>query len=537
MNQFSEYLGRALCIVQLSRSRANSIVLWSNGVARAVIFTPDSLRERHTILERPLRILFVTSEMTPLVSTGGLAEVAAALPRALRSLGHDVRVAMPGYQQIAAEHRGEQYCLCQADYEDRTVHGALRQAIVPDTDIPLYLVEHEGYFGREAPYGTGAYEYDDNAERFCFFCLALLHAIPQTGWKPDVVHCHDWHTAPIPTHLKTRYSDDAYWGDVATLFTIHNLAYQGRYDVSLYGRTGFAPELFHVNALEYEGDMNLMKGALAFSDKLNTVSPRYAREIQTIEYGAGLHGMLSTRSADLHGILNGVDYTVWNPATDTHIATNYDESNLAGKDVCKQELQKLFGVPVCDVPVIGIVSRLHWQKGIDLLVEALPDMLEQELQLLILGTGDPEIETRLSEATKRFKGKLGVYIGFDTTRSHAIQAGSDFFLMPSRYEPCGLGQLYAMAYGTIPVVRRTGGLVDSVHHYQPLFDDNAEATGISFLPMTHQALTRSVKNTLAVYEDKTLFQQLRLHSMKQRYSWERASHEYVDLYNMAINKE
>lgn len=219
-------------------------------------------------MEKPLRILFATSEMTPLVSTGGLAEIAAALPRALFAQGHDVRIVMPCYGQIPEEHRGEQYCLCEAEYSDRTEHGALRQGVVPGTEIPLYLVEHEGYFGRETPYGTGAYEYGDNAERFCFFCLALLHAIPQTGWKPDVVHCHDWHTAPIPTHLNARGQDDAYWADVKTLFTIHNLAYQGRYDASLFKRTGFPPELFHVDALEYEGDMNLMKGALAFADKL-----------------------------------------------------------------------------------------------------------------------------------------------------------------------------------------------------------------------------------------------------------------------------
>ncbi|MCK5862558.1 MAG: glycogen synthase GlgA [Candidatus Hydrogenedentes bacterium] len=488
-------------------------------------------------MEKTLRILFVTSELTPLVSTGGLAEVAAALPRALHAQGHDVRVAMPCYQQISEAYRGEQYCLCQADYDDRTVHGALRCSVIPDTDIPLYLVEHEGYFGREAPYGTGAYEYEDNAERFCFFCLALLHAIPQTGWKPDIIHCHDWHTAAIPTHLKTRYRDDPYWGTVKTLFTIHNLAYQGRYDASLYGHTGFPRELFHTDALKYKGDMNLMKGALTFSDKLSTVSPRYAQEIQTLEYGAGLHDVLSTRSTDLHGILNGVDYDIWNPKIDPHIAANYDQSNLRGKDICKATLQKMFGLPVADVPLFGIVSRLHWQKGIDLLVTALKDFMQNDLQLIILGTGDPTLEDKLRSETKKFPEKLGVYIGFDSPRSHAVQAGSDFFLMPSRYEPCGLGQLYAMAYGSIPLVRRTGGLVDSVHHYHPLFENSTEATGIAFLPMTHQALTRSIQEAVTIYKNKTLFQQLRSNGMKQRYSWKRASNEYIALYNTALGRE
>lgn len=474
--------------------------------------------------------------MTPLVSTGGLAEVAAALPRALHAQGHDVRIAMPCYRQIPVHHRGEQYCLCQADYCDRIVHGALRWSTAPGTDIPLYLVEHEGYFGREAPYGTGAYEYDDNAERFCFFCLALLHAIPQTGWRPDIVHCHDWHTAPIPVHLKTRYNEDPYWKGVKTLFTIHNLAYQGRYHADLYGRTGFSPELFHMNALEYEGDMNLMKGALAFADKLTTVSPRYAREIQTIEYGAGLHGMLSTRKDDLHGILNGVDYDLWNPSKDSHIEAPYDANDLSGKRICRQALQAKFGLLERDVPVFGIVSRLHWQKGIDLLEAALYDIMQHDLQLVVLGTGDPKIEGQLTSAASRFPDKLGVYIGFDAARSHAIQAGSDFFLMPSRYEPCGLGQLYAMAYGAIPIVRRTGGLVDTIIPYQPLSGNAAEATGLSFMPMTHQALTRSVATALEIYADKPLLKQLRLNGMKQCYSWERAGREYGALYGRLLDR-
>jgi len=474
--------------------------------------------------------------MTPLLSTGGLAEVSSALPRALRALGHEVRVAMPCYRQIPDRYRGEQYCLCQADYGDRTVHGALRRSVVPGSDIPLYLVEHEGYFGREAPYGSGAYEYGDNAERFCFFCLALLHAAPQTGWRPDIVHCNDWHTAPIPVHLKTRYLNDAHWGNVASLFTIHNLAYQGRYNAALYDRTGFPPELFNMTALEYEGDMNLMKGALAFADKLNTVSPRYAREIQTIEYGAGLHGILSARRDDLHGILNGVDYTVWNPATDKHIAANYDDRDMAGKQTCKRALQDMFALPPSDAPLLGVVSRLHWQKGMDLLAAALDAIMAHDLQVVILGTGAPDIEAQFTAAARKFPGKLGVFIGFDPARSHAVQAGCDFLLMPSRYEPCGLGQLYAMAYGTVPVVRRTGGLADTVQPLRPLAKNNENATGVSFVPMTHQALTRSVETALSIHRNAPLLQRLRLNGMTQRYSWERSSREYEMLYHAAINK-
>ncbi len=462
--------------------------------------------------------------------------MAAALPRALHARGHDVRVAMPCYRQIEASYRGEQYCFCEADYGTEKAYGALRHATVPGTDIPLYLIENDAYFGRETPYGTGAYEYHDNAERFCFFCLALLHAIPQTNWKPDIVHCNDWHAAPLPIYLKTRRRNDAFWGDVSSLFTIHNLGYQGRYDASLLGRTGMPSDLLHSGVLEYEGDMNLMKGALVLADKLNTVSPRYAREIQTIEYGAGLHDILSDRSEDLHGILNGVDYNVWNPAKDTHIKSNYDASDIRGKAVCKQALQRLFGLPETDVPLLGIVSRLHWQKGMDLLADAMDDIMTSNLQLVILGTGDPAIEEDFQTAATRYPKQLGLHLGFDSTRSHAVQAGSDFFLMPSRYEPCGLGQLYAMAYGTVPLVRRTGGLANTVRDYKPMLNNKDDATGLSFVPLTPQAVTRCIQTALKLYEDGPLLHQLRSNGMGQRYSWDRSSDEYESLYTMAMEQ-
>lgn len=485
-------------------------------------------------LKRPLRILFVTSELSPLLSTGGLAEVAAALPRALHAQGQDVRVAMPCYRQIPIALRDGSPQLCVAPLGDKTAYGALYTSRVPETDIPLYLVEHEGYFGRETPYGAGAYEYEDNAERFCFFCLALLDGIARTGWRPDVVHCHDWHTAPIPVHLRTRFRTDDFWGGVPSLFTIHNLAYQGRYGAALYSSTGFAPELFSPEYLEYEGDINLMKGALAFADKITTVSPRYAREIQTVEYGAGLHEVLSARSNDLSGILNGVDYDVWHPSADRHIAASFSRENLAGKATCKRALQDMFGLPRAEAPVFGIVSRLHWQKGIDLVADALEELMRHDLQLVVLGTGDPAIESRMRDAAARYPRQFGIHLGFDAARAHALQAGSDFFLMPSRYEPCGLGQLYAMAYGTLPIVRRTGGLADTVTPYRPLRGSCDGATGLSFIPLTWQAVVRSIRDALNIYQDKALLACMRGNAMGQNYSWDRSSRAYVELYETVI---
>lgn len=474
--------------------------------------------------------------MSPLVSTGGLAEVAAALPRALHEQGQDVRVAIPAYRQIPAEYRNDAPRLCVAQLGGKTAYGALHTSRAPGTDIPLYLVEHDGYFGREAPYGVGAYEYDDNAERFCFFCLALMDGLAQTGWRPDIVHCHDWHAAPIPIYLKTRFRTNPFWEGVASLFTIHNLAYQGRYGASHFSATGFNAELFSTEYLEYEGDMNLMKGALVFADAITTVSPRYAREIQTVEYGSGLHGVLASRHADLYGILNGVDYAVWNPAVDQRIAAPFSRNHPEGKARCKEALQDIFELPRSPAPLFGIVSRLHWQKGIDLVTDALDDLMGHDLQLVVLGTGDPVLEARLCDAAARYPERIAIYLGFDAARAHTIQAGSDFFLMPSRYEPCGLGQLYAMAYGTIPVVRRTGGLADTVAPYRPLLDTIGDATGFSFIPLTCQALGRCVRDAVDAYGDKTLLARLRDNGMARDYSWDRSSRAYIDLYHDIVTR-
>ncbi len=485
-------------------------------------------------MKRHLKILFVTSELAPLVSTGGLADVAAALPRALHDQGCDVRVVMPHYRSIASQHRGDPVAMCVADLGVKTAYGAMRRTVVPGTKIPLYFVEHEGYFGRERPYGVGAYEYDDNAERFCFFSQGVLHGIAQSAWKPDIVHCHDWHTAPIPVFMRTRYRADAFWSGVPALFTIHNIAFQGRYAAEKFACTGFEPWLFSPQYVEYEGDMNLMKGAIAFATRLNTVSPRYAREIQTLEYGAGLDGMLRTRSGDLRGILNGVDYEHWNPATDPHIVANYDVNNLMGKAACKRALQKAFGLPQCHAPVFGVVSRLYWQKGLDLLADAMDRLAAMNLQFVILGAGDPALESRLADVARRYPDKVAVRFSFDVPLAHQVQAGGDFFVMPSRYEPCGLSQLYSLAYGTVPVVRRTGGLADTVRNINPVHLKRGDATGITFVPLTPEAIVRAVGQAMELYADKKRLAKVRQACMREDFSWDRSCREYIRLYEEAI---
>ncbi|NLO32220.1 MAG: glycogen synthase GlgA [Candidatus Hydrogenedentes bacterium] len=487
-------------------------------------------------MKDPLRILYLTSELSPLVSTGGLAEVAAALPPALQEQGVDIRLAMPCYAQIPKEYRGTTSQLCRAQIEGKAVYGAFRTGRVPGTQIPLYLIEHEGYFGRDTIYGSGAYEYDDNAERYCFFCQAVLDGIKSTGWRPHVIHCNDWHTAPVPILLKTQLAADPFYQGMASLFTVHNLAYQGRYSANLFPRTGLDPALFTPEYLEYEGDMNLMKGALLFANAISTVSPRYAREIQTVEYGSGLHGVLGSRRDDLHGILNGVDYGLWNPATDPHIASPFDSNTMGGKKLCKTALQDMFRLPRSNAPLFGVISRLHWQKGMDLISDALDELAQLGLQLVVLGTGDPALEAKMNEAAARYPNQIAVYLGFDIPRAHAVQAGSDFLLMPSRYEPCGLTQLYSLAYGTLPVVRRTGGLADTVTPYRPLTGGVHGATGFSFTAFTWQALWRSIRDAVQVYENKELLAQLRHNAMVANYSWNQSSKKYIDLYHTILKQ-
>jgi starch synthase len=481
-----------------------------------------------------LKILHVAAEMTPLISTGGLAEVVNALPKAQRALGHDVRVAMPCYQSVPVEHRGRQVTLCEAHLSGRTVHGALRESKIPETEIPLYLVEHEGYFGRSKPYGHDHGEYGDNAERFSFFCHALLDALPKTGWVPDVINCHDWHAAPFVIALKSSFKDHPAWGGKPVIYTIHNLNYQGRFAPDQFPYTGLDPALFHGGCLEYFGDLNLMKGAITLADKVSTVSPRYAREIQTSDYGAGLDGVLRARAHDLRGILNGIDYEVWNPTRDPHMKAPFTRSDLSGKALCKAALQDTFGLPRKSVPLFGVVSRLTWQKGVDLIIDAFKDLHDAEFQMVMLGTGDTWLENQIISAAQHHAGKLAVILRYDSAIAHQIQGGADFFLMPSRYEPCGLSQLYSFAYGTVPIVRRTGGLADSVRNLSRVGRRDGNATGIVFAAATWQAVGRGMRQAIDLYEKPEQFRAVQAAGMAEDFSWNRACEDYLAMYRESL---
>ncbi len=483
-----------------------------------------------------LKILNMTAELTPLASTGGLGDVAHALPRALRAQGHDVRVVMPCYDVIPPAHRGEQHCMCVVPFDTGTEYGALRVATVPDSDVPLYLIEHDAFFARGDLYGFGGYEYEDNAARFCFFSLAALDGVPQLDWKPDIIHCHDWHTAAVPAYLKTRPLREPSWWSLPTLLTIHNLNYQGRYPAWQLPRTGVDPMLFTSDAMEYYGDINLLKLGIRFSTKLNTVSPRYAREIQTPELGAGLDGILRDRKRDLHGILNGVDYELWNPATDRHIPFNYSIRDMSGKRRCKQALQKKLGLPKRDVPLFAMITRLSWQKGVDIVPHVLDMLPDEDIQVVVLGNGDPFYKNMLHDLAVSYPDKVKLELKFDLPLSHQLEAGADFILMPSRYEPCGLSQMYSMAYGTIPVVHKTGGLADTVKTVTPYNIDKGRATGFPFAPCEPAPMARAVRRAIKLYKDRPRLQLIRDICMKQDFSWSSAADAYVRLYDAAREK-
>ncbi|HIJ74636.1 MAG TPA: glycogen synthase GlgA [Candidatus Hydrogenedentes bacterium] len=485
-------------------------------------------------MTKPLKILYVSAELAPLASTGGLGDVANALPRALHALGHDVRLAVPCYQAMPEHLRGAPMCNCDAPMGVRTVAGTFRLTTMPGTDIPLYLVQNDRYFDRPDIYGPGGNEYPDAMERFCFFSMAVLDGVGKGDWVPDVVHCNDWHTAIIPAHIKTRLATDPVWRGMPTILTIHNLAYQGECPASKLPETGLSWALFTPDCLEFYGHINLMKAGIAFASRTTAVSPRYAREIQTPEFGGGLDGFLRTRARGLTGILNGIDYERWNPDTDADIPANYTPDDLSGKAACKTALQQEFNLPARDVPLFGMVSRINWQKGFDLLPTALDRALAGDIQVFILGSGDGPHEDACAAVARRHPDRMRVVLRYAPPLARKVYAASDFFLMPSRFEPCGLSQLYALAYGAIPIVRRTGGLADTVYPVTARGVEEGRSTGLVFVRASSAAIFAAMRRAVKLFEDKERLHAVRLAAMRQRFSWDASAVNYARLYRQAI---
>ena len=488
-----------------------------------------------------MNIILVASEVAPFAKTGGLADVAGALPKALVQLGHSVTVVMPFYRhakrsQQRIEDTGK---FISVPIADRLVTGRVFRSSLPGSSVPVLLIANDTYYDRDELYLDRARntDYDDNCERFVFFSRAVLETIQILGLRPDILHCNDWQTGLVPVYLKTLYADNPTLAPARTLFTIHNLAYHGlfwHWDMNL---TGLDWSLFNWRQLEFYGKLNLLKAGLVFADLLNTVSPRYAQEIQTPEFGRGLDGVLRERAADLHGVINGIDYSVWNPETDPLIPAPYSASGLAGKRTCKEKLLAAQKLPLRkNTPLIGMISRLDPQKGFDILAIALDELMKLGLQLVILGTGDKEYHELLQAAAREHPNQLAVNLTFDNALAHQIEAGSDLFLMPSRYEPCGLNQLYSLKYGTVPIVRATGGLADTIVDAAPAALAAGRATGFVFEKHNPVELLGAVRRAVDLYHRPADWARLVRTGMSQDWSWTHSADQYVQLYKKAREK-
>lgn len=489
-----------------------------------------------------MKILLATSEAVPFAKTGGLADVSGALPVELQRLGHQPTVLMPAYRQALAsgqpiEPTGVRFLV---RIGNKTVPGSFLKSRLPGSNVPVYLVEQSDYFDRESLYGQGGQDYIDNCERFVFFCRAVMESVRLLDLNVDVVHANDWQTGLIPAYLKLEYRQRAGYERIASLLTIHNLAYQGvfwHWDMLL---TGLDWKYFNWHQMEFFGKLNLMKTGLVFADALSTVSPRYAEEIQSAPLGCGLEGVLQQRRDVLSGIINGVDYSVWNPAKDPNLPQRYDvQSAEAGKAACKRALQEELNLPPAGhVPMLGFIGRLAEQKGIDLIAPLIQDWVRtSETQWVLLGTGEPKYHQLFTTLSERYPQKVAVRLSFSGDLAHRIEAGSDMFLMPSRYEPCGLNQLYSMKYGTVPIVRATGGLADTVTDATREALTAGTATGFSFREYSPLALSETVGRACDAYGQRSVWTALVRNGMSQDWSWSRSAQQYVALYlKIAIRK-
>jgi starch synthase len=475
-----------------------------------------------------MKVAFLASEVIPYAKTGGLADVAGALPKFLAALGVEVRVFMPLYREVRKKGLPLERVIVSASIEmggEKLAYGvfALR-----DEGVTVFFIDRPEYFDRDCLYGTSAGDYPDNGERFAFFSRAALETMRAIGFSPDILHGHDWQSALAFAYLRHVYADDPFFARTRSIFTIHNLAYQGLFDEEILGLVGLPASLFNMNDLEFYGKVNALKAGILYASAVTTVSPRYSCEIQTPEFGCGLDGLLRSRSAVLYGILNGVDYRQWDPATDKLIPRNYGPGDLAGKKVCRAELAGLFGLAAPEgLPVAGMVTRLAGQKGLDIVCDALDDLLCRGLRLVILGTGEQKIQDFLLAAQKKSPDKIGLKIAFDERIAHMIYAGSDIFLIPSRYEPCGLTQMYAMKYGTVPVVRATGGLDDSVQEFDPR---SGSGNGFKFVEAEPVALVETAGRAAASFKKPAEWPRLVGNTMAADFSWERSASAYLDLY-------
>lgn len=485
-----------------------------------------------------LKILLAASEVVPFAKTGGLADVAGALPKALRAMGHDVRVVMPRYYIVDKE----KYALQQMEGELGVPMGsmgelwaAVYEGVLPGTDVPVYFIEYDEFFGRKGLYDDNGFSYPDNDNRFVFFSKAAMQLCKKIGFSPDVIHANDWHTAAMPLLLNTRFANDAQFQGTASVLTIHNLQHQGHFYEGVINVMEAPWEEFNPFSLESFGGVNLLKGGIAHCDMLTTVSSKYAQEIQTSEFGWGLETHIRGHAHKLVGIVNGIDYEEWHPSNDPYTAAPFSVDDLSGKAMCKAALQEHFGLPGRnDVPVIGFVGRLAEQKGIELVAHVIGGLMHLDIQVVLLGTGEKWAEHFFSDVAAKYPEKFACHIGYSNAVAHQIEAGSDFFLMPSLFEPCGLNQIYSLSYGTLPIVRATGGLDDTIENYDPV---SGSGTGFKFWDATPDALYGTVKWAVDTwYENPEAIVAMKKRAMGQHFGWEDSAGDYEKIYYYALGK-
>ncbi|MFT4902067.1 MAG: starch synthase [Lentimonas sp.] len=480
------------------------------------------------------KILMVAPEVAPVVKVGGLADVVGALSKALSGRGHDVRIVIPKYDGL----RGLEAVVpferpLIVNLGGHEAYARVWQAKLPGSEVELYLLEHNQYFNTRSVYVGPSGSEDDNGYRFAFLARAAIDLCYQIDWMPDVVHCHDWPTGLTPVYLNTTERDRP-MGRAASVMTLHNMQHQGWFHRNLLDFAGLPNSVFHQDSLESMGEVNMLKGGISHATKVTTVSPTYAQEIQTSDGGAGLHNLLRFRSGDLIGAINGIDEDEWNPETDVLLPAQFSSTNFKGKAVCKAHVQRHYGLEVKPgIPLFVVVSRLVDQKGLDLLAATADRLMaEMHIQIAILGTGEAWLEDNFRTLAHRYPGRIGVHIGFDNELAHLTTAGADFFLMPSRFEPCGLGQMYAMRYGALPIVRATGGLMDSVIQYS---EKTKRGTGFRFDHATPDALYYTIGWACSSYYDRPQdIKKLIQHAMAQDFSWDVSASVYEAVYHWAI---
>ncbi len=494
---------------------------------------------------KKLKILFVTSEVVPFVKTGGLADVSSALPQRLSEMGHEVRIVVPKYGAVDDRkfkiHEVVRLKDLKIQIGDKEVTFSLKSCFLPGQKVrvQIYFLDNQEYFGsRNSLYTdplTGE-NFSDNDERFILLSRSVFELISKLGWIPDIIHCNDWQCGLIPAYLKTIYKDEEQFSKFKTLFTIHNLAYQGEFPKSSFNKTGLPEELNSEKGLEIYGKINFMKSGLIFADVINTVSETYAEEIRKDdELGAGLKNELAKRKNDLYGIVNGIDMRVWNPEKDKLLPKKYSLKNLNNKIENKKELTQKFGFKFDEsIPVVGVITRLFDAKGVDLISESFKDLMNLDIQLILLGTGDKKYHTFFDKMAEKYKEKFACYLGFNDELAHLIEGGADIFIMPSRYEPCGLNQMYSLIYGTVPVVRETGGLADTVINYD---EKTGAGNGFVFKKYNSSAFTKELRRAVDVFQDKKTWNKIMKAGMKSDFSWTSSAKKYVELYKTVLNSD